>query len=47
MLPEIEAAMPPAHLLPGSGALRLVRDRLADLTQDLDTWEEVTASTDG
>jgi NAD(P)-dependent dehydrogenase (short-subunit alcohol dehydrogenase family) len=47
MLAVIEAESPPTHLLLGSDALRLVRDKLADLTRDFDAWEEVAVSTDG
>jgi NAD(P)-dependent dehydrogenase (short-subunit alcohol dehydrogenase family) len=46
ILATIEAKAPPTHLLLGSDALRLVRNKLADLTRDLDRWEEVTISTD-
>jgi NAD(P)-dependent dehydrogenase (short-subunit alcohol dehydrogenase family) len=47
MLALIEADDPPAHLLLGSDALRLVRDKLAALAAQLDEWEAVTVSTDG
>jgi hypothetical protein len=47
MLAVIEAESPPTHLLLGSDALRLVRDKLADLMRDFDAWEEVAVSTDG
>jgi hypothetical protein len=46
ILALIEAEAPPPHLLLGSDALRLVRNKVADLTRDLDLWEEVTSSTD-
>lgn len=46
MLAVIEAEMPPTHLLLGSDAMRLVRDKLRDLGQDLDAWEALTVSTD-
>jgi NAD(P)-dependent dehydrogenase (short-subunit alcohol dehydrogenase family) len=46
ILDVIEAEAPPQHLLLGSDALQLVRSKLADLTRDLDRWEEVTISTD-
>jgi NAD(P)-dependent dehydrogenase (short-subunit alcohol dehydrogenase family) len=46
ILAVIEAEAPPQHLLLGSDALQLVRSKLADLTRDLDRWEEVTISTD-
>ncbi|MGS0891300.1 oxidoreductase [Burkholderia stagnalis] len=47
MLAAIEAEHPPAHLLLGSDALRLVRDKLAALEDEIRTWETVTVSTDG
>ena len=37
---------PPAHLLLGSDASRLVGDKLADLQREFDAWREVTLSTD-
>lgn len=46
MLAVIEADQPPAHLLLGSDALRLVRGRLADLERELQVWEQLTVSTD-
>ncbi|MBD1589927.1 oxidoreductase [Pseudomonas typographi] len=47
MLAVIDSDTPPAHLLLGSDALGLVRDRLKALTAEIDTWEAVTRSTDG
>jgi NAD(P)-dependent dehydrogenase (short-subunit alcohol dehydrogenase family) len=47
ILAVIEAEAPPTHLLLGSDALHLVRNKLADLGRDLDAWEEVSVSTDG
>ena len=38
---------PPAHLLLGSDALSLVRDKLAAMAADIDTWGSLTRSTDG
>jgi len=46
ILAIIEAEAPPTHLLLGSDALNLVRSKLADLTRNLDLWEELTISTD-
>ncbi|WP_426109637.1 oxidoreductase [Massilia sp. PWRC2] len=46
MLAVIEADAPPARLLLGSDALRLVRAKLADLERDLQTWQQLTVSTD-
>lgn len=40
-------AHPPAHLLLGSDALGLVRDKLATLASGFDTFEVLTRSTDG
>ncbi|QGZ38137.1 short-subunit dehydrogenase [Pseudoduganella flava] len=47
MLKLIEADDPPAHLLLGSDALRLVRGRLAAFSTQLEKWEALTLSTDG
>lgn len=47
MLEIIECDTPPAHLLLGSDALKLVRGRLSDMSQQMDTWESLTVSTDG
>ncbi|KAB0685721.1 oxidoreductase [Burkholderia territorii] len=47
MLAIIEADHPPAHLLLGSDALRLVRAKWSALEDEIRTWEELTVSTDG
>ncbi|MBR8040194.1 oxidoreductase [Burkholderia cenocepacia] len=47
MLAVIAADHPPAHLLLGSDALRLVRNKLATLDDEIRAWEAVTVSTDG
>jgi len=47
MLAVIGSETPPTHLLLGSDALHLVRDKLAALGRDVDAWEHVTVSTDG
>ncbi|WP_175781438.1 oxidoreductase [Burkholderia cenocepacia] len=47
MLAVIAADHPPAHLLLGSDALRLVRNKLATLDEEICAWEAVTVSTDG
>ncbi|WP_369790173.1 oxidoreductase [Rouxiella sp. WC2420] len=47
MLVAIESDSPPAHLLLGSDALGLVRDKLKALASEIDIWESVTRSTDG
>jgi len=47
MLAAIDSASPPRHLLLGSDALGLVREKLAALAAEIDAWESVTRSTDG
>jgi NAD(P)-dependent dehydrogenase (short-subunit alcohol dehydrogenase family) len=47
MLAAIDADRPPAHLLLGSDALGLVRDKLTALGDEMGAWEAVTVSTDG
>lgn len=47
MLEIIACETPPTHLLLGSDALQLVRDRLAEMTRQIDDWETLTRSTDG
>lgn len=47
MLAIIESDNPPAHLLLGSDALKLVKDKLAALSAEIDAWETLTRSTDG
>ncbi|KAA0998216.1 oxidoreductase [Paraburkholderia panacisoli] len=47
MLAAIAADRPPAHLLLGSDALGLVRDKLSVLEDEIRDWEAVTVSTDG
>ncbi|HEY0208811.1 oxidoreductase [Acerihabitans sp.] len=47
MLAVIDSSTPPAHLLLGSDALGLVRDRLTAFAAEIDEWETVTRSTDG
>ena len=46
MLKLIASDNPPAHLLLGSDALKLVRDKLAQLEAEIAAWEDVTRSTD-
>ena len=47
MLKLIDSPNPPAHLLLGSDALKLVREKLAQLEAEFAEWEEVSRSTDG
>ncbi|MCP1437116.1 NAD(P)-dependent dehydrogenase (short-subunit alcohol dehydrogenase family) [Erwinia persicina] len=47
MLAIIESQNPPTHLLLGSDALSLVRQKLAALGKEIEQWEEITRSTDG
>lgn len=47
MLAAIAADHPPAHLLLGSDALGLVRNKLSAFEDEMRAWEAVTVSTDG
>lgn len=47
ILRVIESDNPPAHLLLGSDALKLVQDKLAAMSAEIDAWETLTRSTDG
>ena len=47
MLSVIENDEPPSHLLLGSDALDVVREKLSLLSAEFDAWEGVTRSTDG
>ncbi|MFM0335721.1 oxidoreductase [Paraburkholderia fungorum] len=47
MLVAIAADHPPTHLLLGSDALGLVRDKLSALNVEIGAWEAITISTDG
>jgi NAD(P)-dependent dehydrogenase (short-subunit alcohol dehydrogenase family) len=46
LLEVIAAENPPVHLLLGTDALGLVRDKLAALTIEIETWEKISRSTD-
>ena len=46
ILAVAEAENPPVRLLAGTDALGRLRDRLASLTREADTWEAMSASTD-
>jgi NAD(P)-dependent dehydrogenase (short-subunit alcohol dehydrogenase family) len=47
MLDVIDSSAPPAHLLLGSDALSLVREKLATMADEIAAWEPLTRSTDG
>ncbi|MEJ1229227.1 oxidoreductase [Pseudomonas sp. CCNWLW56] len=47
MLQMIASATPPAHLLLGSDALSLVREKLSRTAREIDQWETLSRSTDG
>jgi NAD(P)-dependent dehydrogenase (short-subunit alcohol dehydrogenase family) len=47
MLAIIAHDTPPAHLLLGSDALGLVRDKFRSLSEEMAAWETLTCSTDG
>lgn len=47
MLRVIESDAPPAHLLLGSDALTLVREKVTSLQEELVLWECISRSTDG
>ncbi|MFK3651445.1 oxidoreductase [Lysobacter enzymogenes] len=47
LLQLLDSPAPPAHLLLGSDALRLVREKNAALLQEFERWEALTRSTDG
>ncbi|WP_215844740.1 oxidoreductase [Candidatus Pantoea bituminis] len=46
MLALIESQSPPVHLLLGSDALSLVRQKLIALNNEIEQWEQLTRSTD-
>jgi NAD(P)-dependent dehydrogenase (short-subunit alcohol dehydrogenase family) len=47
MLTVIASDAPPAHLILGSDALGLVREKLSTLSSEINAWETLTRSTDG
>jgi len=47
MLAVIVSETPPEHLLLGSDALTLVREKLSALTDEINAWETLSRSTDG
>jgi NAD(P)-dependent dehydrogenase (short-subunit alcohol dehydrogenase family) len=42
IIKAVEAAVPPVRLLLGNGALKGARNKIIELQQDIDTWEETT-----
>jgi NAD(P)-dependent dehydrogenase (short-subunit alcohol dehydrogenase family) len=46
ILKVVQADDPPLHLLLGSDALKMARDKLNSLGKEIDTWESVTRSTE-
>jgi NAD(P)-dependent dehydrogenase (short-subunit alcohol dehydrogenase family) len=46
LLRIVAAENPPVHLLLGTDALKLVRDKIDALKSEMDEWEEVSRSTD-
>lgn len=46
ILTLVEAENPPMHLLLGTDAHRLVKEKLAVLNREFDAWKDVTLSTD-
>jgi NAD(P)-dependent dehydrogenase (short-subunit alcohol dehydrogenase family) len=46
LLRIVTAENPPVHLLLGTDALKLVRDKIDALKSEIDEWEEVSRSTD-
>ena len=47
ILTLVDLPDPPAHLLLGSDAISLVRDKLTAMSMDINRWESLTRSTDG
>ena len=47
MLAIMDSESPPTHLLLGSDALELVRDKLTAYADEITAWEDLTRSTDG
>jgi hypothetical protein len=46
LLKVIAAENPPVHLLLGNDAVKMVREKLEDLTNEIKAWEEISCSTD-
>ena len=47
ILQLIDSPAPPASLLLGSDAVTYVREKLQQMSADIDAWEEISRSTDG
>ncbi len=47
ILQLIDSPAPPASLLLGSDAVTYVREKLEQMSADIDAWEEISCSTDG
>lgn len=47
ILTAVASPVPPAHLLLGSDALALVRDKLRQTLESIEQWETLSCSTDG
>ncbi len=46
IIKAVESDTPPVHLLLGVGALKGARNKIAEMQQDIDTWEETTVWAD-
>lgn len=46
IITALEADQPPLHLVIGGDAIDLIRKKITELQRDLDTWEDLTRSTD-
>jgi hypothetical protein len=46
LLKLVATENPPVHLLLGSDALRLVREKIGSLNEEIEAWETVSQSTD-
>ena len=46
ILAAVDAERPPLHLVLGSDALRRTREKLATFSAELDTWQQLSVSTD-
>ena len=46
IIAAVESPTPPLHLVLGAPGLKMVRDKLAALTKDIESWEAVTLGAD-